>query len=89
MERKFVRIFERLGILNKFIKLDKTEEDAESILRSMWNIILQRSEQTFIHISKIKGPYKNTLMQKVEDFQVAVKDFTADYKVVPHAPFLE
>uniref|UniRef100_A0A7S3YRZ4 AAA+ ATPase domain-containing protein n=1 Tax=Lotharella globosa TaxID=91324 RepID=A0A7S3YRZ4_9EUKA len=79
MESKFARIFERLGVLQQYIKL-QTEEDAESIMRSKWNAILQRSEQTFKHISNIKGPYKKTLVDKVAEFQVAVTDFDSDYK---------
>eukprot|EP00471_Norrisiella_sphaerica_P006901 CAMPEP_0184484204 /NCGR_PEP_ID=MMETSP0113_2-20130426/5915_1 /TAXON_ID=91329 /ORGANISM="Norrisiella sphaerica, Strain BC52" /LENGTH=4710 /DNA_ID=CAMNT_0026865073 /DNA_START=240 /DNA_END=14372 /DNA_ORIENTATION=+ len=80
METRFVRIFERLSVLNQFIKLDKTEEDAESNLRRMWQGILQRSEETFQQISQIKGPYKTTLVEKVQEFQVSVKDFDKDYK---------
>lgn len=80
METRFVRIFERLKILQKYIKLDKGEEDAEGIVRGKWNAILQNSEETFKKITGIKGPYKKTLVAKVEEFQVATKEYNQDYK---------
>eukprot|EP00466_Bigelowiella_natans_P018588 jgi/Bigna1/50235/estExt_Genewise1.C_710023 len=80
MESRFVKIFERLGVLSKYIKLDKTEEDAENNLRRMWHEILTRSEETFQHISTIKGPYKTSLVDQVAQFQTDVKDFDEDYQ---------
>ncbi len=80
MELKFVRVFEKLGVLSKYIKLDKKEVGAEKVLRKLWNSTLEQSEKVFQHIQTIKGPYKKTLISKVKEFQRTVADFDQDYK---------
>jgi len=84
IDAKFDSIIERYNALEKYLPfggLSKEEMDSKSILRPQWSQILKMSKNVMGTVNSLQGGFKQTLIEDVKVFKVAVKSFRSDYDI--------
>ena len=82
VDHKFELIIERYNILEKYLpygSMSKDEMDTKSMLRILWQQVLQLSTNVMSNVQSLQSGYKYDLIDNVKLFKQSVKQFRVDY----------
>ena len=82
IEAEITPVLDMYAMLERFLPIgymDKEEMDQISVLRSSWRKLVNHAEVVTDGLMKVQVGFKKSLLNKIRDFVVNVKEFRSDW----------